>query len=156
MLQIKNISKEYITGDLHQKALDKVSLNLRDNEFVSILGPSGSGKTTLVNLLLCKDNSYSGNIYYNDVDLKEISLDSLFEDDVPTAGPISTSSDAKVESNALDSLDSLSGVDNGPITKPNDASSKSSRVPKTTSDIDIQKELEAKFDELFGALDDDT
>ena len=46
MLQIKNISKKYKTGDLVQTALDDVSLNFRDNEFVAILGPSGSGKTT--------------------------------------------------------------------------------------------------------------
>ncbi len=51
MLQIKNISKTYITGELKQKALDEVSLNLRDNEFVAILGPSGSGKTTLLNVI---------------------------------------------------------------------------------------------------------
>ena len=47
MLQIKDIRKKYVTGDLVQTALDGVSLNLRDNEFVAILGPSGSGKTTL-------------------------------------------------------------------------------------------------------------
>ncbi len=51
MLQIKNIHKEYRTGTLVQKALDDVSLNLRDNEFVAILGPSGSGKTTLLNII---------------------------------------------------------------------------------------------------------
>ena len=51
MLQIKEICKEYRTGSLVQKALDKVSLNLRDNEFVAILGPSGSGKTTLLNVI---------------------------------------------------------------------------------------------------------
>ena len=43
MLQIQHIKKEYRTGTLVQKALDDVSLNLRDNEFVAILGPSGSG-----------------------------------------------------------------------------------------------------------------
>ena len=41
MLQIKSISKRYKTGDFVQQALDKVSLNLRDSEFVAILGPSG-------------------------------------------------------------------------------------------------------------------
>ena len=42
MLQIQHIKKEYRTGTLVQKALDDVSLNLRDNEFVAILGPSAS------------------------------------------------------------------------------------------------------------------
>ena len=51
MLQIRQICKEYRTGDLVQKALDHVDLNLRDNEFVAILGPSGSGKTTLLNII---------------------------------------------------------------------------------------------------------
>lgn len=51
MLQIQHIRKEYRTGNLVQKALDDVSLNLRDNEFVAILGTSGSGKTTLLNII---------------------------------------------------------------------------------------------------------
>ena len=51
MLQIQHIRKEYRTGKLVQKALDDVSLNLRDSEFVAVLGPSGSGKTTLLNII---------------------------------------------------------------------------------------------------------
>lgn len=51
MLEIRNVSKYYVTGQLTQQALNDVSLSFRDNEFVSILGPSGSGKTTLLNII---------------------------------------------------------------------------------------------------------
>lgn len=67
MLQIKNISKQYKTGDLVQNALKDVSLNLRDNEFVSILGPSGSGKTTLLNIIGGLDRYDSGDLIINNV-----------------------------------------------------------------------------------------
>ncbi len=67
MLQIKNISKQYKTGDLIQNALSDVSLNLRDNEFVSILGPSGSGKTTLLNIIGGLDRYDCGDLIINNV-----------------------------------------------------------------------------------------
>ena len=71
MLQIKNISKQYKTGDLIQDALKDVSLNLRDNEFVSILGPSGSGKTTLLNIIGGLDRYDSGDLIINNVSTVE-------------------------------------------------------------------------------------
>ena len=67
MLQIKNVCKEYRTGGLVQKALDDVSLNLRDNEFVAILGPSGSGKTTLLNIIGGLDRYDSGDLIINGI-----------------------------------------------------------------------------------------
>ena len=70
MLQIKEIHKEYKTGSLVQKALDGVSLNLRDNEFVAILGPSGSGKTTLLNIVGGLDRYDSGDLIINGVSTK--------------------------------------------------------------------------------------
>ena len=70
MLQIKEIHKEYKTGSLIQKALDGVSLNLRDNEFVAILGPSGSGKTTLLNIIGGLDRYDSGDLIINGVSTK--------------------------------------------------------------------------------------
>ena len=70
MLQIKNIFKEYKTGDLVQKALDDVSLNLRDNEFVAILGPSGSGKTTLLNIIGGLDRYDKGDLIINGISTK--------------------------------------------------------------------------------------
>ncbi|MCC8167992.1 MAG: ABC transporter ATP-binding protein, partial [Clostridiales bacterium] len=71
MLQVKNIKKEYHTGSLVQKALDDVSLNLRDNEFVAILGPSGSGKTTLLNIIGGLDQYDSGDLIINGISTKE-------------------------------------------------------------------------------------
>ena len=71
MLQLKHIRKEYRTGDLVQKALDDVSLNLRDNEFVAILGPSGSGKTTLLNIVGGLDRYDSGDLIINGVSTKK-------------------------------------------------------------------------------------
>lgn len=70
MLQIKNICKEYRTGNLIQKALDHVSLNLRDNEFVAILGPSGSGKTTLLNIIGGLDCYDTGDLIINEISTK--------------------------------------------------------------------------------------
>ena len=70
MLQVKNISKTYKTGDLVQAALDDVSLNLRDNEFVAILGPSGSGKTTLLNIIGGLDRYDNGDLIINNVSTK--------------------------------------------------------------------------------------
>ena len=70
MLQIKNISKQFKTGDLVQVALDNVSLNFRDNEFVSILGPSGSGKTTLLNIIGGLDRYDKGDLIINNISTK--------------------------------------------------------------------------------------
>ena len=71
MLQIKEIRKKYVTGELVQTALDGVSLNLRDNEFVAILGPSGSGKTTLLNVIGGLDRYDSGDLVINGISTKK-------------------------------------------------------------------------------------
>ncbi|WP_195948577.1 ABC transporter ATP-binding protein/permease [Clostridium saudiense] len=71
MLQIQKISKKYITGDLVQTALNEVSLNLRDSEFVAILGPSGSGKTTLLNIIGGLDRYDSGDLIINGISTKK-------------------------------------------------------------------------------------
>lgn len=71
MLQVKQIYKEYRTGDLIQKALDGVDVNLRDNEFVAILGPSGSGKTTLLNIIGGLDRYDQGDLVINGISTKK-------------------------------------------------------------------------------------
>ncbi len=71
MLQIQNISKTYVTGSFTQVALDDVSINFRDNEFVAILGPSGSGKTTLLNIIGGLDHYDSGNLVIDGISTTE-------------------------------------------------------------------------------------
>lgn len=72
MLKLKQINKEYKTGELVQHALNNVSLNLRDNEFVAILGPSGSGKTTLLNILAALDKPTAGRVELDGRDMAAV------------------------------------------------------------------------------------
>ena len=73
MLQIQDIKKQYVTGELVQTALDGVSLTFRDSEFVAILGPSGSGKTTLLNVIGGLDRYDSGDLVINGISTKKYS-----------------------------------------------------------------------------------
>ena len=71
MLQLKNIVKTYVTGDLRQDALQGVSINFRENEFVSILGQSGSGKTTMLNIIGGLDRYSSGDLIINGISTRD-------------------------------------------------------------------------------------
>ncbi len=71
MLELHDLKKEYRTGSLVQKALNSVSLNFRDNEFVAILGPSGSGKTTLLNIIGGLDSYDSGDLIIDNISTKK-------------------------------------------------------------------------------------
>ena len=71
MLQIKNVVKEYVTGDTTVKALKGVSIDFRENEFVSILGPSGCGKTTFLNIIGGLDKYTSGDMIINGISTKK-------------------------------------------------------------------------------------
>ena len=71
MLQLKNIIKSYTVGELTQVALKGISLNFRENEFVSILGQSGSGKTTMLNIIGGLDRYDSGDLVINGVSTKK-------------------------------------------------------------------------------------
>ncbi len=71
MLEIKKITKIYKTGNFTQKALNNVSINFRESEFVSILGPSGSGKTTLLNIIGGLDKYTSGDLIINEISTKK-------------------------------------------------------------------------------------
>ncbi|MBQ2872505.1 MAG: ABC transporter ATP-binding protein/permease [Bacilli bacterium] len=71
MLELKKITKIYQTGEFKQTALNNITINFRNNEFVSILGPSGSGKTTLLNIIGGLDKYTSGDLIINELSTKE-------------------------------------------------------------------------------------
>ena len=71
MLQLKEIVKDYVTGDTTVQALKGVSITFRDNEFVSILGQSGCGKTTMLNIIGGLDQYTSGDLVINGTSTKE-------------------------------------------------------------------------------------
>lgn len=72
LLKIENIEKYYGNKDNITKALDDISFNIQDGEFIGIMGASGSGKTTLLNCISTIDNVSAGHIFLNDVDITNI------------------------------------------------------------------------------------
>ena len=71
MLSLREIVKNYVSGDAVVSALQGVSIDFRENEFVSILGPSGCGKTTLLNVIGGLDRYDSGDLVINGRSTKE-------------------------------------------------------------------------------------
>ena len=77
IVEFKDVSRIYVSGDHEQKALDKVSFSLDEGKFVVILGPSGAGKSTLLNLLGGLDSPTEGKIYVSGKDISTLSSDEL-------------------------------------------------------------------------------
>ena len=75
LLKNKGVNHLIGIGEAISRQQDKFEIN----KSYAVVGPSGSGKTTFMNLLLGRNNCYTGDIFYNEMDIKEISLDSLFE-----------------------------------------------------------------------------
>ena len=71
MLELQNITKDYLSGDTAVHALKGINLTFRESEFVSILGQSGCGKTTLLNIIGGLDRYTDGDLYINGVSTKE-------------------------------------------------------------------------------------
>lgn len=72
MLKLNNIKKNYETENESVKALKGISIEFRENEFVSILGPSGCGKTTLLNIIGGLDHYTSGDLIIDGISTKKI------------------------------------------------------------------------------------
>ena len=72
IIQVEDITKVYGVGDAQVRALDGVSLEIRENEFVAIMGPSGSGKSTMMNILGCLDRPTTGQYYLAGEDVSNL------------------------------------------------------------------------------------
>ncbi len=79
VIEIKNIVKNYVIGEVIVQALRSVTINIERNEYVAIMGPSGSGKSTLMNLVGCLDTPTSGSYILNGTDVSKMEDDYLAE-----------------------------------------------------------------------------
>ena len=73
MIQLKNLTKAYKTDEVETTALDSVSIEVKQGDFVTIMGPSGCGKSTLMNILGMLDNPTSGEYYFLDTETSKFS-----------------------------------------------------------------------------------
>lgn len=79
LISLKKISKEYITDEVHTRALIDIDLTIDSGEMVAIMGPSGSGKSTLLNILGLLDKSNSGMYTYNNKDISKVSDKEIYK-----------------------------------------------------------------------------
>jgi len=77
--KLENIEKMYYVGGYPIKALDNVSLKIKEGEFLSIVGPSGSGKSTLLAIMGCLDRPTKGKVYLFDKDISKLNDNQLSE-----------------------------------------------------------------------------
>ena len=77
MIEIKNVTKTYKTGEVEFRALQGVSFDIRDGEFIAIMGPSGSGKSTLMHILGALDTPTSGHYFLDGQDVSSLDDDEL-------------------------------------------------------------------------------
>ena len=86
IVEFKNVTRIYKSGDHEQKALDNVSLTLEEGKFIVILGPSGAGKSTLLNMLGGLDSPTNGTIKVNGKDISTLSQNELADYRASTVG----------------------------------------------------------------------
>jgi len=77
LIEIKDLTKNYVMGDVEVPALMDINLQIQKNEYLAIMGPSGSGKSTLMNILGCLDTPTTGQYLFNKTDVSSLNDDQL-------------------------------------------------------------------------------
>ena len=77
MIEIKNLNKYYINGEMKLHALKDINFSIEKGEFVAIMGSSGSGKSTMMNILGCLDHTFAGTYILDKIDISKLKDEEL-------------------------------------------------------------------------------
>jgi putative ABC transport system ATP-binding protein len=144
MIRLVDVTKVYRSGPYEVLALNKISMNVEEGEFVAIMGPSGSGKSTLLNLIGCLDKPTEGKVYINGVDTSELSDKELTELRRDTIGFIFQ------QYNLIPTLTALENVELPMIFKGTSKLERRKRAEELLSIVGLEDEMHRKPTELSG------
>jgi len=144
VVELVDVSKIYQTEFYEVKALENVSLDVEEGDFVVIMGPSGSGKSTLLNLIGCLDKPTSGKVLINGVETINLSDKELTELRRDTIGFIFQTY------NLIPTLSALENVELPMIFKGLSRHERGRRAKKLLSVVGLEREVDRKPKELSG------
>ncbi len=144
VIDIENITKEYVMGEETVRALRGVTLQIRRNEYLAVMGPSGSGKSTLMNMLGCLDTPSSGRYEFNGRNVKEMDDDELAAIRNREIGFVFQTF------NLLPRADALRNVELPLIYAGMDPDSRKERAGQALNDVGLGDRIHHKPNELSG------
>src|SRR5438045_8428864 len=144
VIDIENITKDYVMGEEIVRALRGVSLQIHKNEYIAIMGPSGSGKSTLMNMLVWLDTPTSGHYEFNGRNVAEMDDDELAAIRNREIGFVFQTF------NLLPRATSLRNVELPLIYAGMDRQSREERATQTLTDVGLGDRIQHKPNELSG------
>src|ERR1700736_3497372 len=144
VIDIENITKDYVMGEEIVRALRGVSLQIHTNEYLAVMGPSGSGKSTLMNMLGCLDTPTSGRYEFNGRNVKDMDDDELAAIRNREIGFVFQTF------NLLPRADSLRNVELPLIYAGMDPDSRRERAVQALTDVGLADRIHHKPNELSG------
>jgi putative ABC transport system ATP-binding protein len=144
VIDIENITKDYVMGEEIVRALRGVTLQIRRNEYLAVMGPSGSGKSTLMNMLGCLDTPTSGRYEFNGRNVADMDDDELAAIRNREIGFVFQTF------NLLPRATSLRNVELPLIYAGMDRESREERATQTLTDVGLGDRIQHKPNELSG------